>query len=270
MGKRNGIVIIMAAATVLGVAACGGDGKGPSGNSGAGAPTATATPIADSSNRGLPQGSEPSVLDPKDFSTTIDNPYWPMTPGSTWVYSESDTKGTKQKVVVTVTDELKKIANGVTARVIRDTVSEDGVPVEITDDWYAQDSAGNIWYLGEAVKNFENGKLVDRAGSFEAGVDGAQPGIAMPADPVAGLAYRQEYYAGEAEDKAAVITVGQEQVQVPFGYFTDKVLMTRDLVPTEPKVQELKFYAPGVGPLLSVHLDGAGGRAELVSFTPGK
>jgi hypothetical protein len=92
----------------------------------------------------------------------------------------------------------------------------------------------------------------------------------MPANPEPGLSYRQEYYEGEAEDEGAVVTVGEEQVQVPFGYFKSGVLMTRDLVPTEPKVQELKFYAPDVGPVLSVHTDGAGGRAELVSYTPGK
>ena len=108
-------------------------------------------------------------------------------------------------------------------------------------------------------------KVETRAGSFEAGVDGAQPGIAMPAEP--GLSYRQEYYKGEAEDRAAVVTVGEERVQAPFGSFEKRVLMTRDLVPTEPKVQELKFYAPGVGLLLSVHTDG--GRAELVSHTRG-
>ncbi len=209
-------------------------------------------------------------LDPAEFTTKIDNPYWPMSPGSKWVYRESDTTGTLEKAVVVVTHQTKKIANGVVARVIRDTVSENGTPVEITDDWYAQDSAGNIWYLGEYVTNYRNGKVVDHSGSFEAGVDGAQPGIAMPANPEPGMSYRQEYYKGEAEDKGAVITVGEEQVQVPFGHFDTGVLMTRDLVPTEPKVQELKFYAPEVGPLLSVHTDGAGGRAELVSYTPGK
>ena len=237
------------------IVACGGD---------SGSKTA-----ASDSNRGLPQGSEPSKLDPADFSTKIDNPYWPMKPGSRWVYRETDTTGTRQKVVVTVTGKTKVIANGVKARVIRDVVSENGKPVEITDDWYAQDKDGNIWYLGEAVRNYENAKLVDRAGSFEAGVDGAQAGIAMPADPVPGLSYRQEYYKGRAEDKAAVITVGEEQVEVPFGHFT-RVLMTRDLVPTEPKVEELKFYARGVGPLLSMHTDGPGGRAALVNYRPGK
>ncbi|MDQ3603623.1 MAG: hypothetical protein M3385_07175 [Actinomycetota bacterium] len=228
---------------------------------------ANSTASGSSSRGGLPQGSEPVRLGPADFSVNIDNPYWPMSPGSKWVYSETDTTGTNQKVVVEVTDEKKMIANGIEARVIRDTVTENGQPVEITDDWYAQDKAGNIWYLGEYVTNYKNGKVVDHGGSFEAGIDGAQPGIAMPANPEPGLSYRQEYYKGEAEDKAAVITVGEERVQVPFGYFDKHVLMTRDLVPTEPKVQELKFYSPNVGPLLSVHTDGDGGRAELVSYS---
>ena len=245
-------------AAALSIAACGG-----------GEPTAGAG-TSSASNRGLPQGSEPVKLNPADFTLDIDNPYWPMRPGSEWVYSETEPGGTPQKVVVTVTDKIKTIANGVKARVIRDVVTEKGTPVEITDDWYAQDGAGNIWYLGEYVTNYENGKVVDHAGSFEAGVDGAQAGIALPANPVPGLSYRQEYYEGEAEDRASVITVGKEQVEVPYGHFAKSVLMTRDLVPTEPKVQELKFYAPGVGPLLSVHTDGAGGRAALVSFTPGR
>jgi len=255
--KKNPIVpALCVLAAAFGVSACGGDDK----SSSAAPASATTT---------LPQDSEPVELNPDDFSINIDNPYWPMSPGNKWVYSETDTEGTREDVVVEVTDETKMIANGIEARVIRDTVSEDGVPVEITDDWYAQDSDGNIWYLGEYVTNYKNGKVVDHTGSFEAGVDGAQAGIAMPANPEPGLTYRQEYYKGEAEDKAGVITVGEEQVEVPFGYFNEGILMTRDLVPTEPKVEELKFYAPGVGPLLSVHTDGAGGRAVLVSFTKG-
>ncbi len=243
-----------------------------------GAAVAVAVPVAasaagsppDGAHRGLPQGSEPVALNPADFTTTIDNPYWPMKPGNTWVYRETDTTGAREKVVVKVTHKTKRIANGVLARVIRDTVTEKGVPVEVTDDWYAQDSKGNIWYLGEYVTNYDEGKVVDHSGSFEAGVDGAQAGIAMPADPVPGLSYRQEYFKGEAEDKASVVSVRQEQVEVPFGFFRRDVLMTRDLVPTEPRVQELKFYARGVGPLLSVHTDGKGGRAELVSFRRGR
>ena len=250
MKKQAPLAAITACLAALAIAACGSDSD------------------ADSSNRGLPQGSEPSNLDPADFTTDIDNPYWPMQPGNEWVYSETDTTGAKERVVVTVTNKTKKVANGVTARVITDVVTENGKPVEITDDWYAQDKDGNVWYLGEAVRNFENGKFVDREGSFEAGVDGADAGIVMPADPEPGLAYRQEYYKGIAEDRAEVVTVGEDQVEVPAGYYKG-VLMTRDLVPLEPKVEELKFYARNVGPVLSIHTDGAGGRAALVRFTKG-
>ena len=180
----------------------------------AGGAAVTRTDAGEPADR-LPQGSERVTLDPAHFTTRIDNPYWPMRPGGRWVYSETDTEGSKDKVVVTVTNRTKMIANGIRARVVRDVVTEDEEAVEITDDWYAQDKRGNVWYLGESVRNYENGKLKDRAGSFEAGVDGAQAGIAMPARPVPGLAYRQEYYKGEAEDRAAVISVGDEQVEVP-------------------------------------------------------
>ncbi|MGI8911721.1 MAG: hypothetical protein ACR2JR_14390 [Rubrobacteraceae bacterium] len=260
---------------VLVMSGCGANATaGKDKNSGAATKAAsstasTATAAGSGSQGGLPQGSEPVKLDPADFSINIDNPYWPMAPGNKWVYSETDTVGGHEKVVVEVTDKTKMIANGIEARVIRDTVTVKGAPVEVTDDWYAQDSAGNIWYLGEYVTNYKNGKVVDHGGSFEAGVDGAQAGIAMPANPEPGMTYRQEYYKGEAEDKGAVATVGDEQVQVPFGFFDKDVLMTRDLVPTEPKVEELKFYVPDVGPVLSVHTDGAGGRGVLVSYSQG-
>ena len=240
---------IAALVAAVGLAACGDD---------------------DDPNRGLPQGSEPVTLKPADFTTRIDNPYFPMSVGTRWEYRETDTAGGREKVVVRVTDETKRIANGVTARVIRDTVTEQGVPVEVTDDWYAQDRDGNVWYLGEHVTNYEDGKVADHAGSFEAGVDGAQAGIAMPADPEPGLGYRQEYLKGEAEDRGAIVTVGEEQVEVPFGFYKKDVVMTRDLVPTEPRAQELKFYAPGIGPVLSIHTDGDGGRAELVAFKRGR
>ena len=250
----------VAATTVLaaagGLSACGGSDGGSA--------SAASTTEAE-----LPQGSEPVDLDPAEFSTTIDNPYWPMSPGSRWVFRETDTTGAEEKVVVEVTDETKTIANGVEAVVVRDTATEDGRPIEVTDDWYAQDAAGNVWYLGEDTAEYENGEITSRAGSFEAGVDGAQAGIAIPADPQPGMSYRQEYLKNEAEDEGAVVTVGEERVEVPYGYFPDDVLMTRDLVPLEPRVQELKFYAKGIGPVLSIHTDGAGGRAELVSYRSG-
>jgi hypothetical protein len=222
----------------------------------------------DSSSAGssLPQGSESVELDPADFTTQIDNPYWPMKPGSRWVYRETDQEGSEQRVVVTVTDQTKKIANGVTARVVHDAVTERRQPVEITDDWYAQDKDGNVWYLGEDTKEYENGKVKTTAGSFEAGVDGAQAGVIVPAEPRAGLAYRQEYYRGNAEDRAKVLSL-DEQVEVPHGHFTN-VLMTKEVNPLEPKVLEFKFYARGVGPVLAISVSGGSDREELVEFEP--
>ena len=98
------------------------------------------------------------------------------------------------------------IAAGVEARVVHDVVTEAGEFVEVTDDWYAQDAAGNVWYLGEDTTEYENGKPVSTAGSFEAGVDGAEAGVIMPADPEPGMEYRQEYFAGEAEDQGSIIS----------------------------------------------------------------
>ena len=135
----------------------------------------------DSTTQDLPQGGDPVSLDPADFTTEIDNPYWPMTPGNRWIYRETDSEGAIQRVEVTVTDRTKQIANGVEARVVHDLVTERGQPVEDTYDWYAQDSEDNLWYMGEDTKEFKNGKVASTAGSWEAGVDGAQPGIAFPA-----------------------------------------------------------------------------------------
>jgi hypothetical protein len=212
----------------------------------------------------LPQGAERVQLDPADFTTRITNPWWPMRPGSRWVYRETDPDGTRQKVVVTVTRRTKLIANGVTARVVRDVVTEQGEFVEVTDDWYAQDRRGNVWYLGESTTEYENGKPVSTEGSFEAGVDGAQAGVIMPAHPRPGLRYRQEYYEGQAEDRAKVMSL-REQAEVPFGHFRP-VLMTREVNPIEPRVLEFKFYARGVGPVLAVSVSGGADREELVSF----
>ena len=244
--------IFAAAAATIALAACGGD---------------ESTSGSKDVSTGLPQGSEPANLDPADFTTRIDNPYLPFAIGSRWVYTETSDGEPDQKVVVEVTDETKTIANGVEAVVVRDTVTEGGVPVEVTDDWYAQDSEGNVWYLGEDTAEYKDGKVASHEGSFEAGVDGAEAGIAMPANPEVGMTYRQEYYEGEAEDEAAVLSL-DEKAEAPFGYYP-KTLMTKDLVPLEPKVSEHKFYAEGVGLVLAVHTSGGAGREELVSFTPG-
>jgi hypothetical protein len=229
---------------------------------GPGAAAAAAAPAAD-----LPRGGERVTLDPADFTTRITNPYWPMRPGTRWVYRETDSSGSRLRVVVTVTRRTKLLANGVTARVVRDVASEDGEPVEVTEDWYAQDRSGNVWYLGEDTAEYENGRVVSREGSFEAGVDGAQPGVIMPAHPRPGMRYRQEYYAGHAEDRAKVVS-RREQAEVPFGHFRP-VLMTREDDPLEPKALEFKFYARGIGPVLAVAVSGGSDREELVSYRRG-
>jgi hypothetical protein len=210
----------------------------------------------------LPQGSEQVELDPAEFTTAIDNRFWPMEAGTRWVYREVDDEGEELQVVVTVSSETRELANGVVARVVRDTVTKDGELVEDTFDWYAQDADGNVWYLGEDTAEFEDGEVVTRAGSFEAGVDGAQAGVIMPADPRPGLAYRQEHYEGEAEDNGEILSL-EEQAEVPAGHYGE-ALLTKDTVGLDPDVLEYKLYAPGVGPVLVLGVSGGGGREELL------
>lgn len=208
-----------------------------------------------------PSGSaEPA--DPADLTTEIDNEYWPMEPGTQWVYQETDEQGQELRVVVTVTSETKDVANGATARVVRDTVTRRGDVVEDTFDWYAQDPDGTIWYLGEDTAEFEDGKVTTTEGSFEAGRDGALAGVIVPADPAVGQAYRQEYYQGQAEDNGAVLSL-DEQAEVPAGHY-DRALLTKDTSTIEPDVLEYKLYAPGVGPVLTLGVSGGGGREELL------
>ena len=216
----------------------------------------------------LPRGGEHVTLDPADFTTRITNPWWPMRPGSRWVSRETDSEGARRRVVVTVTDRTKLIADGVTARVVSDVVTEGGKPVEVTEDYYAQDRAGTIWYLGEDTAEYERGKVVSREGSFEAGVDGAEAGVVMPAHPRPGLRYRQEYFKGHAEDRARVLSL-REQAGVPFGHFRN-VLMTREDNPLEPRALEFKFYARGIGPVLAVSVSGGSDREELLRYHRGR
>jgi hypothetical protein len=193
---------------------------------------------------------------------TITNPYLPMPPGLRMVYREG-----AQRDVVTVTGATRRMADGVEARVVHDVVTERGRAVEITDDYYAQDARGNVWYLGEATAEYEHGKVVSREGSFEAGVDGAQAGIIMPAHPHVGMRYRQEQYKGHAEDRAKIVSL-DEHVRVPLRRYRH-TLMTLETSPLEPDVLEVKFYARGVGPVLALDLSGGTDRERLVKVTGG-
>jgi hypothetical protein len=240
-------------------AACGG------GKSASTSPTTTGT-TSGALATSLPQGSTPFEMNPADFTTEIDNPYWPMKPGSRWIYRETDAEGAVRKVVVTVTDKTKTIA-GIEARVVHDQVTEDGEVSEDTFDWYAQDSKGNLWYLGEDTREYENGKLKTTEGSWEAGVDGALAGIILPANPQVGMTYREEYYKGHAEDGAQIIGV-DALAKVPFGRFEHGV-QTRNFSGIEPDVIEEKIYGKGVGVVLEITVSGGSDRSELLSYESG-
>jgi hypothetical protein len=185
-----------------------------------------------------------------------------MVPGTRWTYREVGPDGEVMEVVVIVTNTTKQVANGVTARVVRDTVTQDGEIIEDTFDWYAQDQAGNVWYFGEDTAEFEDGVITTTAGSFEAGVDGALPGIIMPANATIGMKYRQEYYAGEAEDNGEVLST-DEMADVPFGHF-EEMLLTKDTITIEPDVLEYKLYARDIGLVLTLGISGGIGREELL------
>jgi hypothetical protein len=200
------------------------------------------------------------------FVDRIDNRYLPLIPGATYFYRGSE-DGEKQSDVVEVTQETKTIL-GVSAVVVRDTVRDKrGHLVEQTLDWFAQDTAGNVWYLGEDSKDYENGQVVSTEGSWEAGVDGAQPGIIMEANPHVGDAYSQECAPGVAEDQAEVLDLTAD-VRTPFGNF-GRALLTREFTPLEPGVAENKFYAQCVGFVRSVNVQGGKGAMSLVRIENG-
>jgi hypothetical protein len=203
--------------------------------------------------------------DPDDFVDGIDNRYLPLTPGSRWVYESVGVD--PETITVTVTEDTKEV-QGVTTTVVHDVVRDsEGTLVEDTFDWFAQDSAGNVWYFGEDTTEYDDRGRPDDAGSWEAGVDGARAGVAMLAEPRVGDGYRQESFPGQAEDQAEVLSL-EESVNVVFGSFTD-VLQTEETTPLEPGLVEHKYYAPGVGLVLEETVLGGSERVELVSYRGG-
>jgi hypothetical protein len=225
----------------------------------------TSSAATQSGTSTFPQSSEPSNLGPADFTTNIDNPYWPMPVGAVWHVHVTNPEGESLQETITSTNQTKKIADGVTARVVSDLVYDHGKPKEITYDWYAQDKDGNIWYFGENTTEIKPNGTKDTSGSFEAGKNGADAGIAMPAHPYVGLTYREEYYKGHAEDRSKVLALDQ-QVEASAGHFTGAIL-TDDYSPIEPTVSEYKLYAKGVGPVVAVSVSGESEREDLVSYS---
>ena len=246
----------VAAAAALAAAGCGAD-----------APTTSPPPSSGSTE--LASGGD-DVIDPGDggryeveidaaaFTSRVDHPYLPKLPGTRWVYEARSSDGEVEVVTVEVLDETRTVM-GVETIVVHDVVyTEDGRLVEDTFDWFAQDADGNVWYFGEDTKAYDEDGNVSEAGAWEAGVDGALPGIVMPAEPVvSGTGYRQEYLAGEAEDMGQVIDRGVG------------VVVTRDWTPLEADVVEEKTYLEGVGFVYESKVDGEGATesVHLTEFT---
>jgi hypothetical protein len=220
-------------------------------------------PWASSAGSGSTSPYEP-VLDPADFSTTIDNPYFPLPVGRTLVY-QGIKDGQTQVDTVTVTNQTKVVAEGITARVVTDVAKHGSTVLEKTSDWYAQDDQGNVWYVGEDTAHYlPNGK-VDTSGSWEAGVNDAEPGLIMEANPQIPDAYRQEFLSGEAEDTAWIVDRGGS-LTVPYGKVKN-VLTTLEATRVEPGAYDQKVYAPGIGIVREQALTGDQEVAELVSVT---
>jgi hypothetical protein len=188
-------------------------------------------------------GYEP-VLNPKDFSANVTNQYFPLPLGRTLVYRGFKDGETRDAKVV-ITKQTKLVKEGITARVVSDVVTHNGALREKTQDWYAQDKQGNVWYVGEDTTKYNPDGTTDKSGSWEAGVNDAEPGLIMEANPQIPDSYRQEFLRREAEDTAWVVARGGS-VTVPYGTLKN-ALTSLEATQVEPGAYDQKVYAPGVG-----------------------
>ncbi len=187
-------------------------------------------------------------IDPANFVTTIDNPYFPLTPGTTKIFEGKTDAGFEHEEMKVTSDT--KVIMGVTCVTVIDTVTLAGKLEEATTDWYAQDKQGNVWYFGEDSKAYKDGKVVSTKGSWTAGVNGALPGYIMKTQPALNETYRQEYQKGEAEDWATILSLN-ESATVPVGAYKN-VRMTKEWSALEnPPVFEYKYYAKGIGQIMT-------------------
>jgi hypothetical protein len=218
------------------------------------------TQQADAPVANLNQSSKTPEFDRGDFVHVVNNRLFPLRPGTRFIFrGESD--GEPERTIVDVTHRKKTIL-GIEATVVLDRVFQNGSLTEKTLDWYAQDEDGNVWYLGEDSKSYENGKVVSTAGSWEAGKNGAKAGVIMLAHPKVGDTYRQEFASGVAEDMARVLHRGLT-VKVPYGTFHG-CLQTEEFTPLEPGAKELKFHCPRTGFVKGRDVAGSTGHSELV------
>ena len=201
------------------------------------------------------------VIDPANFVAKIDNPFFPLVPGTTFIYKGQTSEGLmRDEFAVT---HNTRVIDGVTCVEVHDSVFTDGELTEDTLDWFAQDKDGNVWYFGENTAELEDGLISTIDGTFMAGVDGDKPGIVMKAHPAVGDFYRQEFSLGNAEDEAETLDLNAS-VTVPYGSF-QHCLKSEETTPLEPDALEDKFYAPGVGNVLTVDVE-TGERCELVQI----
>lgn len=264
---RRIVTVVVVALTLT---ACAGNSGGTSaspagGGSATMVPRAPAASIAETASAG-PASAYRVPIDPSNFSTTVDNPWFPLKPGTTYIY-----KGVKEGQNLTdrfaVTGRTK-IVDGVKCVIVFDQGFLDGKLAERTYDYYTQDVLGNVWYFGEDTQELNpDGSVNNTEGSWHAGVDGAQPGVFMQADPVIGASFRQEYLAGQAEDQYQVMSLS-ESVSVPFGKF-DGAMLTKETSDLEPAVTDHKLYVKGIGEVSEVAVTGPKEQALLVSFKKG-
>ena len=202
------------------------------------------------------RGSYEPHLDSSKFTRAVTHPYFPLVPGTQLRYRGTGASRSRM-TVSTVTSQSRTIM-GIRATVVHEQAFDRGSLIEDTLDWYAQDSVGNVWYLGEQTQSLKNGRVVSTVGSWEAGVNDAKPGLVMWADPAAhiGEAYRQEYLPGVAEDMGKVLSA-HTSAAVPYRTYRDCV-ETEDTTPLEPEARERKYYCRGVGMVRELERGGAG------------
>ena len=260
--KYAGTASALTAVAML-AGACSGSSTAPSTSPTSEAPSATS---ASSASVLAPlTGKYAPVIDPANFVSTVDNRYWPLRPGTGYHYA--GVRGTTPQRDDELVLHRGKSILGIDCTVVKDTVSEHGVAVERTYDYYAQDQAGNVWYMGELSLERKHGVMKKASDSWLSGVNGGQPGIIMPAHPQPGDAYRQEYYPpGEALDQARVLRL-DGRATVPYGHFTN-LLVTSERSPLEPQTEQ-KYYSPGLGEVAETVIKGHHEAFTLVSITHG-
>jgi hypothetical protein len=236
-----------------------------------GVPSADAVDPGSASGRGSscalplfgPGSAYHPTVSPRDFGPNVTNAYFPLPVGRTYVYT--GVKDGKQAVDIVLASSRTRVIDGVTTRVVEDRLYLDGVLEERTADYYAQDKCGNVWYFGEDTATLNRrGQVVDTEGSFHAGVDGAQPGVFMQAQPELGRWFRQEWFAGQAEDTFRAVD-DSARVRVPFGSFRS-ALRTQERTALEPGVLDQKYYVRGIGEVFEGSLRGPTEITRLVEI----